>query len=156
MVNSVYQLGVPEPEYTGDAVTDTVPADTAATAYKLMWTNIVKGAFKLDVQYHDGAHVDSTYAFDVKVAPLDTTTTVDGFYYVILADGCEKTGDFTGAQWFTYDPATKTASSVTAVTEFKQGDRIAWRYDNIVVPQEKLPTLRAEVTNIPLMARARR
>lgn len=155
MVNSVYQLGVPEPEYTGDAVTDTVPADTAATSYKLMWTNIVKGAFKLDVKYLNGAPVDSTYAFDVKVAPLGTTTKDDEFYYVILADGCEKTGDFTGAQWFTYDPATKTASS-TAVDEFKQGARIAWRYDNIVVPQEKLPTLKAEVTNIPLMARARR
>ena len=34
--------------------------------------------------------------------------------------------------------------------------KVAYVYDNIVIPQEKLPTLKAEMKSIPLIAKARR
>ena len=37
-----------------------------------------------------------------------------------------------------------------------EGGKIAYRYDNIVIPQAKLPTLKAEMKSISLIARARR
>lgn len=36
------------------------------------------------------------------------------------------------------------------------GAKIAYRYDNVIIPQAKLPTLKAEIKSIPLLARARR
>ena len=42
------------------------------------------------------------------------------------------------------------------VTELAAGDRVAYVYNNIVVPQNDLPMLKAEMKSIPLIAKARR
>lgn len=36
------------------------------------------------------------------------------------------------------------------------GGKVAYFYDNVVIPQETLPTLKAKLNNIPLYAKARR
>ena len=42
------------------------------------------------------------------------------------------------------------------VTGLSAGDRVAYVYNNIVVPQNDLPMLKAEMKSIPLIAKARR
>lgn len=41
-------------------------------------------------------------------------------------------------------------------TDPSEGDKVAYKYDNVVIPQETLPTLKAELKNIGLEAHARR
>lgn len=150
MVNSVYQLGKPEPDYTGDAIVETVMGTAAPTTFA--WANthgkIVDDAFALGGGYRDGSHADPTVFCNVKVMvpgaePLYTNVT-------IAANGTV-TFPTAAADWYKEDG---TASAATPV--WADNTKVAYRYDNIVVPQETLPTLKAEVTNIPLMARARR
>lgn len=45
-----------------------------------------------------------------------------------------------------------TGTAITATDSVK----VAYVYDNIVIPQEKLPTIKAEMKSIPLIAKARR
>lgn len=45
-----------------------------------------------------------------------------------------------------------TGTAITATDTVK----VAYVYDNIVIPQEKLPTIKAEMKSIPLIAKARR
>ena len=46
--------------------------------------------------------------------------------------------------------------TVTPASAFLATDRVAYFYDNIVVPQDDLPMLKAELKNIALVAKARR
>lgn len=161
MVNSVYQLGVPEPEYTGDAITETMTAG----ATQLAWGKVVKNVFVAQATYRDGGHIDAPQFMDIKLVP-DTpyAASSDKCYYAVLADdNARMNGDLTGATWYRkeyIDPTDPTKGekfvAETGAYTIVADDKIAYRYDNVVVPQETLPTLKAEVTNIPLMARARR
>lgn len=45
---------------------------------------------------------------------------------------------------------------LTAIASVAVGDEVSYVYNNIIIPQEKLPTLKAEMKSIPLIARARR
>ena len=65
--------------------------------------------------------------FDVKVVAADGTIT----YKNLEADG-------------------------VTVAGLAEGDKVAYKYDNIVIPQNDLPILNAEMANIPLLAKARR
>ena len=65
--------------------------------------------------------------FDVKVVAADGTIT----YKNLEADGMTVAG-------------------------LAEGDKVAYKYDNIVIPQNDLPILNAEMANIPLLAKARR
>lgn len=38
----------------------------------------------------------------------------------------------------------------------KAGDKVRYIYNNVVIPQAKLPTIKAEMKSIPLVAKARR
>lgn len=42
------------------------------------------------------------------------------------------------------------------VAGLAKGDKVAYMYDNVVIPQNDLPILNAEMANIPLLAKARR
>jgi len=44
----------------------------------------------------------------------------------------------------------------TIVGSVNVGDRVAYKYDNVVIPQNDLPILNARMANIPLLAKARR
>lgn len=45
---------------------------------------------------------------------------------------------------------------LTAIADVAVNDEVSYVYDNIIIPQEKLPTLKAEIKSIPLLAKARR
>ena len=50
----------------------------------------------------------------------------------------------------------KADGTVIAVADIQVGDDITYVYNNIVIPQDKLPTIKAEMKSIPLVAKARR
>lgn len=50
----------------------------------------------------------------------------------------------------------KNATKLTAIASVAVGDEVSYVYNNIIIPQEKLPVLKAEMKSIPLIARARR
>lgn len=50
----------------------------------------------------------------------------------------------------------KTADETGKVTGLAEGDRVAYVYDNVVIPQKNLPLLVAKMDAIPLIAHARR
>ena len=49
-----------------------------------------------------------------------------------------------------------TAEGKVPQAALKENGKVAYLYDNIVIPQEKLPTIKAEMKSIPLIAKARR
>lgn len=75
-----------------------------------------------------GAFDDNGTKYDVKVSHADGTVT----YVNVGSDG-------------------KTITTTLLTT-----DRVAYYYDNIIVPQDDLPMLKAEMKNIALVAKARR
>ena len=50
----------------------------------------------------------------------------------------------------------KADGTVIAIADIKAGDNITYVYNNIVVPQGQLPSIKAEMKSIPLVAKARR
>ena len=50
----------------------------------------------------------------------------------------------------------KTVDETGKVTGLAEGDRVAYVYDNVVIPQKDLPLLVAKMDAIPLIAKARR
>lgn len=48
------------------------------------------------------------------------------------------------------------ANFVDGVVAVEEGDRVAYVYDNVSIPQNDLPVINAEMDTIPLVARARR
>ena len=120
MVNSVWELGTPDVNYTGQAVVEPVESFTSGTtavAFK-------QGAANVRLLDTNGAQVDDA----------------DGEHPATVA---ADTGVITQTSF-------KTGKSATDVK------KIAYTYDNVIIPQETLPTLKAELKNIGLEAKARR
>lgn len=111
-------------------------------------------------------NVDPNYTGSAVVQPVNSFTS--GTTAVAFKQGAAgaKLLDANGVQVDDADgehPATITADTgVVTQTSFKAGKSatdvkaIAYTYDNIVIPQETLPTLKAELQNIGLEAHARR
>ena len=83
-----------------------------------------------------GAIVNSDVAYDVKLVKAGAAD-----IYAFYKDADQK---------FYSDADYTTQVNVAADT------KVAYVYDNIIVPQNDLPTLKAEMKSIPLIARARR
>ena len=113
--NDPFRLGKVDPDYTGAAVVDTVPART--TELTPAWTPVVKGAFTGD---------DGSTKYDVKI---------------VKAAGGVSYANLTGEG---------------KVTGLAEGDRVAYFYDNVVIPQNDLPTVNVEMKSMTLLAKARR
>ena len=56
----------------------------------------------------------------------------------------------------TYKNATAGEGGVLTVTGLTAGDRVAYLYNNVVIPQNDIPSIKAEMDSIPLIAKARR
>ena len=67
------------------------------------------------------------------------------------ASGCfDKDGKFQEGMVLMANGTTK------AVADIAVGDEFTYIYNNVVIPQDKLPTIKAEMKSIPLVAKARR
>ena len=141
LFNSPFKLGTVDPNYTSNAV---VEAAVASTDFIPAWTPVAKGAFttitvnSTEVEYDPRA----TYT-DAEMA-----TIAQKDYKSIATGGTVTFGNFTGTGTAA-DPYKIASASVVA-------GKVAYKYDNITVPQNDLPTLKAEIKSIPLLAKARR
>lgn len=141
-LNNPFELGGPKKlgfsSYTADRVVENVTADTQKT---LAWTPVVKGAFKTYTDPVSLQTVELVSEIEWQKAGKPTITAYD-VKVVKAADGSvtyqNLDSDTTDKVTVTYDAS------------------VAYVYDNIVIPQEKLPTIKAEIKNITLEAKARR
>lgn len=142
LFNSPFKLGDVDGEYTADRITDTV---AAGADYIPAWTPVVKGAFTTivvnTVEVEFDPRAEYTAAEKATIAQKD-------YKSIAAADNSITFGNFTGTGTDA-DPYKIASASVVA-------GRVAYMYDNIIIPQEKLPTLKAEIKSIPLLAKARR
>ena len=110
--------------------------------------------------------VDQTYTSNAVVEPVESFTSGTTAVAFKQGAGNVRLLDANGAQVDDADgahPASIAADTgVITQTSFKATKsasdvkKIAYTYDNIVIPQETLPTLKAELKNIGLEAHARR
>lgn len=133
LTNGVYMLGDVDQNYTGDAVVETF----VTSQTKLGFAPVVQGIFKL---------ADGTVIGDVKFTRGSTVK----FGTFANADSA-KTGTLASMTFKNADGSADADSFTPAAN-----DKMAYKYDNIIIPQETLPTLKAELKNIGLEAHARR
>ena len=129
LFNNPFQLGdVKTGTYTSDRVVEAATAGTGAQA--LAWTPIVPGAI---------VGADGVTKYDVKLVKAGASD-IYGYY---------KEAD---KKFYASFDGTTYSSQIEVASDTK----VAYVYDNIIVPQEKLPTLVAKMESIPLLAKARR
>lgn len=127
--NSPFGLGAVDKDYTNEAVTETATASQEVLA----WTPVTQGAFTVNGK-----------AADVKIISGATT------YYGTFKDAAAaKAGTLAGM-------TVVDAQGDTSEHAIEGGDKIAYKYDNVVIPQKDLPILNAKMESIALIAHARR
>lgn len=126
LLNSPFQLGNVDEKYTSDRVVETKEAGSSTKFTPLSWTPVEHGVFEYN-----------NTLYDVKITSGNDGTV--SYAYVKDADG-------------------KIYTDAAYTTEYSSNyaDKVAYVYNNIVVPQNDLPTIRAEMKSIPLLAKARR
>lgn len=129
--NGVRTRGIDD-NYTGMNVVENFATSQTALA----WTPVLKEVFR---------DASGNVLGDVKVITAANGTV----YYGTFATGSEATGTLAS---MTFKDETGTTQTYTLLA----GDKIAYQYDNVTVPQPKLPTLKAEVANVQLFAKPRR
>ena len=130
LFNSPFKLGDVDVNYTSSAVVEAAAAGTGAQ--NLAWLqdgDVFHGAFPVKVS-------NKIVNYDVKLVKAGAA---DIFGFFNKAD-----------QKFYADADYTTQINVAADT------KVAYMYNNIVVPQNNLPMLKAEMKSIPLIAKARR
>ena len=100
--------------------------------------------------------VDTNYTGQAVVEPVETFTSgTTKVAFLPVVEGSVKLLDADGVDLEATNVSVATDGTVTA-TVSGTVKKIAYKYDNVIIPQEKLPTLKAELKNIGLEARARR
>lgn len=133
-ISNPWEFGDVHEDFTGARVVENV---TTAGDYTLAWDKAVKGAFTVITVGGKVVEFDprATYTDEEKA----TIATKD--VKVVKASG--------DVQYVDLNPAGKVAG-------LAEGDRVAYVYDNVVIPQNDLPVIRAEMRSIALVAKARR
>lgn len=125
--NNPFALGdVKSATYTSDRVTEAAASGTGAQA--LAWTPIVAGAIE---------HNDTAYDIKLVKAGAD-----DIYGYYNPAD----------KKFYSAFDGTNYSTQINVSSDTK----VAYVYDNVVIPQNDLPTLNVKMESIPLIAKARR
>lgn len=133
-ISNPWEFGDVHEDFTGARVVENV---TAAGDYTLAWDKAVKGAFTVITVGGKVVEFDprATYTDEEKA----TIATKD--VKVVKASG---------------DVEYVNLTAEGKVAGLADGDRVAYVYDNVVIPQNDLPVIRAEMKSIALVAKARR
>ena len=103
-------------------------------------------------KYTGAAVVEAVASFTSGTTKVAWTPVIAGTIRALDATGnVVSTGTWTAAA-----DGTITADTYVDGKSATDVAKIAYEYDNIVIPQEKLPTVKAEMKSIPLVAKARR
>lgn len=115
------------------------------------------GLGKVDANYSSDRVVETVAAAAAgKAFVAAWTPVVEKAFYV--KDGKEVRFGTEGADWAAYKVVKADGTveySATAPT-VAEGDKVAYVYDNVKIPQNDLPIINAEMKAIPLVAKARR
>lgn len=138
LISNPFGFGDVDVDFTGDRVSETI-----ATAGKVTpgWSPVLKGFFRTILE--DPNDSSSEVEFDPKATYTDAQ----------LATLARKDVKIVAAA------GTVTFANLDAngqVTTSAANDRIIYVYDNVVIPQNDLPTIKAEMKSIALVAHARR
>lgn len=136
--NDPFRLGKVDPDYTADRVVESYVAASTAADTTLAWTPVVAGSF---------TKADGTTLGDVKF--VDGSTILFGTFATAADRQAGKIGNGSTLTWVDADGTSQSAPTLT-------GKKVAYSYDNVVIPQNDLPILNAQMKSIPLIARARR
>lgn len=110
-------------------------------------TNGVFGLGKMDVNYTGNAVVEPVADYQSGTTKVAFTPVIDGSVKLLAADGT----DVTPAEGCTVaEDGTITGTATGTVA------KIAYVYNNEIIPQTVLPTLKARLTNVALEAKPRR
>lgn len=143
VLNNPFRLGKVDANYTSARVVEPVLTGTSAT---LSWAPVVDGFTVITVdgkivefderETYTEAQLQTKTVKSVKITKADKT--------VVFADAVKGTNE-DGAVEYT-------------VADVAVGDKVAYVYDNVTVPQgaDKIPTIKAEMKSISLLAKARR
>lgn len=146
LFNNPFRLGEMTDErvnYTASALTESV---TAGEAYTATWTPIVKGVFHTITV--NGTEVEFDPKATYTAEELATKAVKDA---KIVATNAEGQATVTFAD-FANGQIAATAFPAAEGTTYK----VAYKYDNITIPQNDIPQVIAEMKGIALSAKARR
>lgn len=156
MFNSPFGLGTVDTKYTSSQVADTLTLGSSTTAFPMKWHPVVKGTVKLvngaDTYVDDGngkIFKNPTGVSQRLVTEADENGTLTGTearVEVVITGG-------TQAGTIIYEGDT---AGITLTTGITGTATVTYSYNNVVVPQNALPTLKAEIKALPLIAKARR
>ena len=131
--NGVFGLGNVDPEYTSARVTESFVTGQTTLA----WSPVLPGMFK---------DANGNVLGDIKVIKAADGSVVYGTF---ASDAARQAGTLAS---MTFKDGTGTTATYTIVAN----DKLAYVYDNQVIPQNDLPILNAKLEAIPLVAKARR
>lgn len=131
--NGVFGLGKVDPEYTSARVTESFVTGQTTLA----WSPVLPGSFK---------KADDTVLGDIKVIKAADGSVVYGTF---ASEAARQAGTLASMTF-------KDATGATATYTIVANDKLAYVYDNQVIPQNDLPILNAKLEAIPLVAKARR
>lgn len=135
--NDPFRLGKMTDErvnYTAALVVDVVTTDSEGTAvFTPAWTPLVNGFRTIVV---DGKEVEFNENFINKYTKEQLATVETKTFKLIATDG--------------------TVTFANNTDGVKAGMKVAYKYDNVVIPQKDLPIVNAHMEGIALAAKARR
>ena len=141
--NNTFRLGKVDANYTSSRIVEPVITGTSVT---LSWAPVVDAFTTITVKEKEVEFDErATYTEDeLKTKTVKSLKITKANGDIVFANATKNTG---GNGVVTY-----TVSDVAA------GDKIAYVYDNVVVPQgaDKIPTIKAEMKSMSLLAKARR
>lgn len=181
VLNDPFRLGKVDPSYTSDAVVETsTTANDSTTAFGMKWAPVIPGSAVVTVNtagtvvtYYDngngslislgaGATIAKRFVATTEAADgtlsgtagkFDVATTGSTSVVGTINYGLNTTKALSGP---VYD--TNTSAGITLNSAPAEGAvvTISYNYNNVVIPQNDLPILSAQMKAIPLIAKARR
>ena len=151
VLNDPFRLGDVDANYTSATVVDEGKATATQKDFPMKWTPVIKGTviMKTDnLTYYDDGNGNL-------VQPSEGSTVSR----VINGDG-SVTISFTGTAPTNVGTVTYegTDAKISLTTGLNEGAdfRVSYAYNNVVIPQNDLPILNAQIKALPLIAKARR
>jgi len=182
--NNPFQLGNADPDYTSAKVNETKDFDSSVTSIALDWTPVIPGTIAFDTVPDDSSDVIVHYVDDGNgtlykynegasvsiVEQLVTDTAVNGRLEGVAPKIVKTITGASSAGTVVYgNTNTKGVSSSGAEQIYTTGTpgitlssaisgkiKLSYSYNNVVIPQNDLPMVTAQMKAIPLIAKARR
>lgn len=157
-ISSPFGYGDVDANYTSEKVVEEGTLDNA-TAVALAWNPVVAGTADITVgtdRYVDGGDghiyaIDSTTKLTKR---LVTDIAEDGILSGVPAHvEVTATGTYTDAGTIVY---TGDSAGITFTNAVTGAYVLRYSYNNVIVPQNKLPMIKADIKAMPLIAKARR